>query len=164
MTEKHRIQHRQREQARSRCLILRLGVKPCKFAGNSRPARPSAKTHQCMDQVESVRGVRSRSVRGLAQPGCRARHSSSRFRHLRVGRLRGQGEAIRVLPLGWKETAGDGAEGNLAKVVPCSVDGPARCVCVGSDVEPIQLRQILSPFCCSHLLRCRRCRRSRRTS
>ncbi len=39
-------------------------------------------------------------VRGLTQPERRARHSSSRFSHLRVGRLRGPGEAIRVLPLG----------------------------------------------------------------
>ncbi len=88
-------------------LILALGVNPCTFAGNTRPARgrPGAETRQSTDQVEPVRRVRSRTVRGLAKPGrrgCgRARHRSSRFRHLRV-RLHWHcpGVAIRVLPLG----------------------------------------------------------------
>ncbi len=81
-----------------------VGVKPCNPAGNMRPACPGAETRQCTDQAEPVWGVRSLPVSRLAQPGRRARHRSSRFHHLprdlRVGRLRGPGEAIRVLPLG----------------------------------------------------------------
>ncbi len=80
-------------------LILALGVNPCTFAGNTQPARPGAETHQSADQVEPVRRVPSRTVRGLIQPRRRACHRSSLFRHLLVCRLHGPGEAIRVLPL-----------------------------------------------------------------